>query len=265
MFFLNRDPMNPSVKQLRPCLYRAGRIRVRHNQVRILFLCLGLSLVISPAALPAVGPLEFDGETAVSIYRDFDDGLFGRSIYRGVVFSVKLDSFQRYESLPLLDNPVYRSEGLSAYLVGAERAEQLAAGLGTGVTRYVPLPDVSRRGKFVQPVQIVQPTEKGSPEDYLYRYDKGGIQLMFSLERASEALRDEIKRTYPENNDVAGQVLQSYEIGYVVRIHEAENVYRPEFLELDYEDILISASLIGDRFQPLWGIHDGNDICAPES
>jgi hypothetical protein len=45
----------------------------------------------------------------------------------------------------------------------------------------------------------------------------------------------------------------------VIRIHEAENVYRPETARIDYEDVLISASLLGDEFQPLWGIHDGND------
>jgi len=177
--------------------------------------------VVLLAVLPAS---VFGEDPKVSIYRDFDDGLFGRSLYRGVVFSVKLDSFQRYETLPVKDmDGAGTGDGLTAYLCSGKRAADLAAGRGDGITVL-----------------------DGNNREYLY--EKDGIRVQFSLESAPEDLYEEIR--------------ESYKSGYVIRIHRAENVYRPQYSGIDYEDVLISASLIGDSFQPLWGIHDGADITA---
>ena len=190
----------------------------------------------------------FPDDPVVSIYRDFDDGLFGRSLYRGVIFSVKIDSFKRYETLAVkdMDGPG-NNDGLTAYLVSADRAGNFAAGQGDGVTRNCP---------------ASEPT----PESCLYSYKKNGISIVFSLEKAPSDLIDEIQRTYSgrfsRSESVIKEVTESYDNGFIIRIHQAENVYRPQFAALDYEDILISAALIGDSFQPLWGIHDGNDITA---
>jgi len=188
----------------------------------------------------------FSEDPKVSIYRDYDDGLFGRSLYRGVIFSVKLESFQRYETLPVKDMDGHGTgDGLTAYLLSGNRAEDLAAGRGDGVT----ILDRDKR---------------------LYLYEKEGISIQFSLEPAPGDLFDEIRRTYSGRyTDVAyteqliREVSDSYNSAYVIRIHRAENVYRPQYTGIDYEDILISASLIGDSFQPLWGIHDGNDLTSP--
>ncbi len=189
--------------------------------------------VFAAVLLVLFGTAAFSDDPTVSIYRDFDDGLFGRSLYRGVVFSVKLESFNRYVSLPVKD-----VDGLTAYLVSMDRAEYLAAGLGDGIT----VQDKKNR---------------------LFSYEKNGISISFSLEKAPEDLYEEIERTYSKNAaDVIREVTESYRNGYVVRILKAENVYRPQFSSIDYEDILISAALIGNYFQPLWGIHDGNDITA---
>jgi len=180
--------------------------------------------------LGALGPLRIGDDEAVTIYRDYDDGLFGRSLYRGVVFSVKLDAFDRYRSLALRD-----IDGLTAYLVSPGRAAAFAD---------APELRVDRNGRFV--------------------YDRNGLRFVFSLERASPELFAEIERTYPDRPDVVETVSAAYRSGYVVRVHEAENVYRPESARIDYEDVLVAAALIGDRFQPLWGIHDGNALAAGE-
>ncbi|MCK5249334.1 MAG: hypothetical protein KAJ98_05175 [Spirochaetaceae bacterium] len=193
----------------------------------------------------STGPIVFDDEPAVSIYRDFDDGLFGRSLYRGVVFSVKLGSFDRYRTLPVRD-----IDGLTAYLVSSRRGEDLAAGRGPGISMNSRAP----REDLPQP--------KHDPETWLYIYDRDGITVAFSLEEAPKDLFDEIRRTYTGRESVIEEVSESYRNGYIIRIHNAENVYRPEFARIDYEDVLVSAALIGDTFQPLWGIHDGNDITA---
>ncbi len=200
-------------------------------------------LVLLTAAAEAKGPLKIGDDPAVTIYRDFDDGLFGRSVYRGVVFSVKLGSFGRYGSLEVGD-----LDGLTAYLVSSGRAEEMALNRAFGTSRFEP---ASAKLKNL-------PDE--NPEKWIYEYESGGIRISFLLERAPEELYDEIVRTYPENPSVADEVSQSYRGGYVVRILTAENVYRPYYARIDYEDILISAALIGDDFQPLWGIHDGNAL-----
>jgi hypothetical protein len=201
-----------------------------------------LTLVVS-ASLFSAGPVDLDGESAVSIYRDFDDGLYGRSLYRGVVFSVKLGSFDRYRSLPSAP-----AEGLTAYLVSAGRALGISRGEIEGITREGIVPGSA--GRMTVP----------DIEKWIYAYEKDGLEISFALEKAPGDLLAEIRRTYPENEETALLVSSSYRDGFVVRVYRAENVYRPEHSELDYEDVLIAASFAGDRFQPLWGIHDGNAL-----
>jgi hypothetical protein len=202
----------------------------------------GVLALVTAAPIGASGPLVMDGEPVVSIYRDFDDGLFGRSRYRGIVFSVRRESFARYRTLPLGD-----LDGLTAYLLSAERAVALAAGRGSSTVIASPADDE------------LASLDDSNPLKWLYVFDNAGTRVVFSLERAPDDLYEEIDRTYPSNPEVAEEVSRSYRSGYVIRIHEAENVYRPETARIDYEDVLISASLLGDEFQPLWGIHDGND------
>jgi hypothetical protein len=207
---------------------------------RLLFLVPVLCLA---AGLSAVGPVDFNGDPAVTIYRDYDDGLFGRSIYRGVMFSVKLDSFSRYRTLPVGD-----TDGLTSYLVSSLRGADFAGGSVEGLA----IRGTADRENLPDPGRL--------PEKWLYEYNRHGINIIFSLESAPEDLFDEINRVYAPGSSLNDEVSEFYRRGYIVRIHAAENLYRPQFAGIDYEDVLISASFIGDRFQPLWGIHDGNGL-----
>ena len=188
----------------------------------------------------------FSDDAEVSIYRDYDDGLFGRSPYRGVIFSVKLDSFSRYNSFPVKDvNGTGNNDGLTGYLLSGSRAEDLEAGRGNGV--------------------IILDSEKK-----IFSFSRDGINIKFGLEKAPADLYEEISRTYNtllsdsrRAQQVIREVRKMYESGYLIRIYRAENVYRPQYTGIEYEDVLISAALIADSFQPLWGIHDGNDLTAP--
>jgi hypothetical protein len=191
----------------------------------------------------SIGPLDFDGDPAVSIYRDYDDGLFGRSIYRGVIFSAKLDSFGRYRTLPVGD-----PGGLTAYLVSSRRGNDIAAGNTKGLN----LSGLAPRYNLPRPAR--------DPEKWLYHYAMDGVEITFSLEAAPEDLYNEIRLTYFGKESLIKEVSELYRDGYILRIHEAENLYRPEIAQIDYEDILVAAALIGDIFQPLWGIHDGNGL-----
>ena len=188
----------------------------------------------------------FSDDALVSIYRDYDDGLFGRSLYRGVIFSVKLESFIRYNSFPVKDvDGTGNNDGLTGYLLSESRADDLKEGRGNGVT-------------------ILDSEKK------LYSFNRDGISIEFGLEKAPPDFYEEISRTY--NNllsdseraqQVIREVKKSYESGYLIRVYRAENVYRPQYTGIEYEDVLISAALIADSFQPLWGIHDGNDLTSP--
>lgn len=205
-----------------------------------------LLALVATGSLGSIGPVDFDGDAAVSIYRDFDDGLYGRSLYRGVIFSAKLDSFSRYRTLAVGD-----TGGLTAYLVSSIRGGELASGL---------IDAVSIRGAAENAPDVGLGR---IPEKWLYEYDNNGLRIVFSLESAPDDIFDEIRRTYAGDLSGIETVSESYRNGFLVRVHEAENIYRPQFSELDYEDVLISASFIGDRFQPLWGIHDGNALEFP--
>lgn len=199
-------------------------------------------MIVFVLSAGATGPVFFDNDEAVSIYRDFDDGLFGRSLYRGVMFSVKLDSFARYRSLPVRD-----MDGLTGYLLSGDTAEALSESRVPGVIRQ-------------ERVAGIPVTEGDEPGMWLYRFSRDGIDVVFSLERVPEDLLEEVDRTYPDNRPVAEQVKESYRSSWVIRIHVAENVYRPGVGLIDYEDVMVSAALLADDFQPLWGLHDGNAL-----
>ncbi len=201
----------------------------------------GLLLILSAAAVGALGPVFFDEDESVSIYRDFDDGLFGRSLYRGVIFSVKLQSFDRYRSLP-----VKEIDGLTGYLLSDRTARNLAKNEHSGIHK-----------NHIDGVVVEKEEDPGL---WIYHFAREGIEIDFSLERAPDDLLSEIDRTYPNNASVAEQVKESYGKGWVIRIHLAENVYRPGVTGIDYEDVMICASLLGEKFQPLWGLHDGNAL-----
>lgn len=205
-----------------------------------------LLLAVPARRLPARGPLYLERDEAVTIYRDFDNGGFGRSEYRGVVFSIKLESFRRYRSLAPRGG-----SALTGLLLSPENTELLSGALPEGLTRARPVP-AGETG--------VEREQRSPREAWIYRLDKDGIQVEFSLERAPEEIFDEIRNTYRDDAATEALVAESYRQGYILRIWLAENVYRPEFAFVDYEDVLVSATLLADPFQPLWGIHDGNNF-----
>ncbi|MCG8452666.1 MAG: hypothetical protein MI717_05755 [Spirochaetales bacterium] len=210
--------------------------------MRKIFCVLSLAFFMVP--LFAIGPEVFEGEEAVTIYRDFDDGRFGRSLYREVLFSLKPACFARYSSLNVAEG----MDGRTAYLVSQDRAQAM--------TQPGKIPGLVRVGEQGERA----PDVFASPHHGAYHYQTQDLDIVFALERASETMYEEILRTYSSQPQVAQLVTQSYQNGYVVRVIRAENAYRPHIARLDYEDVLLTAAFVGNRFQPLWGIHDGNAL-----
>lgn len=85
------------------------------------------------------------------------------------------------------------------------------------------------------------------------------LKFSFSLEKPSTPIFSIINEVYKDDEHNRKLVTDHYLESWVVRIHAAENVMDPDINTLDYYDILITATVIGEKFQWLWGVHDGAD------
>lgn len=203
------------------------------NPRRLLLFLLVLTALGTPLAA------QDTGKEYVTIYEDFDEGQFGRSEYRSVLRSIRLDNFRRTESfaVELHEEPGKPSSWLTAVVLSAQTVKKL------------------REGK-IPSVQLAR-EENGKA---VYRFEKEGILIDFSLESPPEAMLEMIRKHYANDMRWKDPVVNRYQNNYVIRIHTAENVFEPWIEAISYADALISATLIGDRDQWLWGIHDGNAL-----
>lgn len=95
----------------------------------------------------------------------------------------------------------------------------------------------------------------------IYTFIDNSIQLeiSFSLEKPGQKILNIISMIYKDDNKTKKIVSDHYLQSWIIRIHSAENVIAPDLNTLDFDDILISATIIGEKFQWLWGVHDGVD------
>jgi hypothetical protein len=174
----------------------------------------------------------FAEDPIVSIYDEFDDGLYGKSIYRGVIVSVKKSAFARSETLPVKND----GEGyLTAVIMSKSNAEKLMNG-------YYRLKSEMRDGVEV------------------YSFSKDGLSFHFSIEKASEKLINMVSDYYRNDEFWHDPLVEYYRENYVIRIHSAENVFESWTEEITYNEAMVAATLIGDSDQWLWGIHNGSEI-----
>lgn len=98
-------------------------------------------------------------------------------------------------------------------------------------------------------------------EGGVYHFVDTNIQLKFSfsLEKPSTPIFSIINEVYKDDEKNRKAVTDHYLETWCVRIHAAENVMEPDVNTLDYYDVLITATVIGEKFQWLWGVHDGAD------
>ena len=176
----------------------------------------------------------FPDEEMVTIYDDFDNGAFGRSEYRSVFRSVKLSAFIRSDTEPVASPGWDETSHLTAVVLSSEREEELRRGLYP----------------FVQ-----------SMGDGVYRYNRGGLDFSFSLEKPDTEVLSILEDYY---RDSYSQWLESVTIhymdNYIIRIYRAENVFDPWNDVIGYNEALLMATVLGDKDQWLWGIHDGLDL-----
>lgn len=190
-----------------------------------------ISFVLLIAGLSALYCV--DQKPVVSIYDEFDNGLFGKSIHRGVIVSVKKAAFARAETLDV------KNDDEQGYLTA------VVLDMGTG--------DRLLAGEFDLPYKNMMGYR-------VYTYSKDGLNISFSIERANEKIVQMVSDFYSEDETWHDPLVEHYRENYVIRIHRAENIFESWSDEISYNEAMVAATLIGDSDQWLWGIHDGEDI-----
>lgn len=191
---------------------------------------IALMILILNFSASALAP---DPDPVVSIYDEFDDGLFGKSRHRGVIVSVKKAAFARSETLDI------REEGEQGYLTAVVMSRETAEKLLEGAYG-LPYKDMDSFRVFT------------------YRSD--GLDISFSVEQPGPSMIRMVSDFYRDDEKWHDPLVGHYKENYVIRIHRAENVFDSWNDEITYNEAMIAATLLGDRNQWLWGIHDGEDI-----
>lgn len=175
----------------------------------------------------------FAEDPLVSIYDEFDDGLFGKSIHRGVIVSVKKSAFARSETYSIKNDD--ESGFLTAVIMSSVNAQKLMDGY----------------------FRLDKRMESGIS---IYHFDQDGLDFEFSVEKASDKLILMVSEYYKNDEIWHDPLVEYYRDNYVIRVHSTENIFDSWSDEITYNEALVAATLIGDSNQWLWGIHDGSDI-----
>ncbi len=175
----------------------------------------------------------FAEDPIVSIYDEFDEGLFGKSVHRGIIVSLKKSVFSRSETLDVKEQD--NNGFLTAVVIEKETALKLISG-------DYQLSSISTDGRTI------------------YFYKNEGLNFSFSVEKANDRIINLVSEFYKNDTVWHDSLISYYKKNYVIRIFSAENVFESWTEEITYNEALVAASLIGDDDQWLWGIHNGSDI-----
>ncbi len=179
-----------------------------------------------------------EDEPFVQIYKTHDNGLYGRSEERDMLLSVKESVFSRYKTLPAINEYNF----LTGVVLSNSTVNNLESMMKDRDEIQVGFIKISRKENI-----------------YTVEDDSLFLSFSFSVEKPSLEVIDIIEKHYASLPQVMENVKQHYIDNYVIRIHSAENMLKPEAMEITYDEALIMATIIGDKEQWLWGIHDGRD------
>lgn len=174
----------------------------------------------------------------VNIWEDNSSQDLGVSYERTWIKSYFLSNFQYYETLPTEDN----------------RGQLTVVTISRDL--YFKLENLLKFEDY-----YIQGDVTISKKDNIYRLeDKNNlIDISFSLEKPSNQILFIINKVYKDDEKTRKLVTDHYLNTWVIRIHSGENIVSPDIKTLDFNDVLISATIIGEKFQWLWGVHDGAD------
>ncbi len=104
---------------------------------------------------------------------------------------------------------------------------------------------------------VLSRNDAGGELSYGFSWNEYGFEIVFALEKAGEGIMKLVERTYSRDAYLLGELRRSYSDNFVVRIYRAENLFEDGNGKIDFTEALLAATVIGDTFQPLLGIHDG--------
>lgn len=174
-------------------------------------------------------------EPFVEIYQTHDNGLFGRSEDRDIVLSVKESVFKRFNSLDTVE-----IDTTTAVVINSDVVEHME--------------EIFKKRDSIQ-IGFVSLRKSG--DIYTLNDDNIFLDMSFSFSKPTEEVIRAIYEHYPETSKYRKIVSDHYKSNYIIVIHRAENILNPEVDEITYDEALVMATIIGDRSQWLWGIHDG--------
>lgn len=186
----------------------------------------------------------------VQIYAEADAAAYGRTVSREEVLSQDVYNFTFGRTLWVGQGKGY----LTAVTASAAVKEDLDALLAQ--ERIVKV-----KGRELYRVETDHAGAPLAQPFYAYKERERGILIGFSLEKAPQAMLDLIGQVYKLEPKVAATVKAHYQNNYVIRIYQADNLYSKADPP-SIHDIMLNATLLGEKFQNLIGIHDGQDFLA---
>lgn len=190
-----------------------------------------LLLILVPSLL-------FSNSSFVEIYKTHDNGMYGRSEDRDIILSIKKSVFKRHETLQV-DNSY---NFLTAVTLNNEVVLKLQSMLKSKDSVQIGYVKISKNNNI-----------------YTIEDDSLFLSFSFSLEKPNREVIGVIENYYSKLPIIKNIVKNYYIDNYIIRIHSAENLLQPEAREITYDEVTIMATIIGDRDQWLWGIHNGKD------
>ncbi len=199
--------------------------------MKVFFPCSVIVMLLVPLFVFAEVP-------RVSIYSAADKARYGQTFSRGRRTSIELSDFKASGTA---DAP---AGGIpTAVLVDARVKNALESLLE------------DQNFIFIENSVLLKTEIDGRPA-YGFSWNEYGFDIVFSFEKADEHLDGIIERTYNRDSFLLGELRRSYTDNYTVRIFRAEDILNRNG-RLDFTEAMLSATVIGDSFQPLFGIHDG--------
>ncbi|MGL1892794.1 MAG: hypothetical protein OCD02_14275 [Spirochaetaceae bacterium] len=183
----------------------------------------------------------FSNDSFVEIYKTHDNGLYARSEDRDIILTVKDSTFKRYQTLPA--DPML--DFLTAVVLRTEVVDKLDSLLENRDQVQLGFVKISKEGSI-----------------YTVDDDNLFLSFSFSVEKPNMDVIKIIENHYKLLPQIGKSVTEHYNNNYIIRIHSAENILKPEAKEITYDEALLMATIIGDDEQWLWGIHDGSDYLA---
>ncbi len=198
---------------------------MKNKTLFLILILLSISLLLS-------------AQEAVRLYSGFTESTWGRSVTRDETFLVDFSEFSEAMSLSSPDGGY-----LTAVLVEGELADLIHTTLKPGVE----LRDGDTT--FVQ-------VDFDGIQVYRLRQNKWGLDIMFTLEKSSGEILDDISDFYSQDPYNRALVLQEYRENRLIRIYRGDDVIDGDG-EFSFREAMVGATIIGKTFQPFYGIHDG--------